>query len=87
MTKRTWADLQRELDEEHEALTLRAALLAGLTAREFKGAFDAWYVGRHQVVTRSGQLQWIIRVLAAGGRLPWCTLEDAAPTPCYEAPA
>ena len=71
MTKRPWADLQRELDEEHGALTLRAAELAGLSPRKFRIGFDAWYVGRHQIVTRAGQLQWIIRVLAAGGSLPW----------------
>ena len=71
MTKRAWADLQRELDDEHHALTHRAALLAGLSYKEFKSAFDGWCVGRHQIVTRSGQLQWIIRVLAGGGSLPW----------------
>ena len=68
---RTWADLQRELDDEHNALTHRAALLAGLSYKEFKSSFDAWYVGRRQIVTRLGQLEWIIRVLAEGGSLPW----------------
>ena len=83
--RRTWANLQRELDDEHEPLALRASALAALSPGEFKSSFDAWYVGAHEIVTRKGQLQWIIRVLTAGGSLPWRPLEDA-PTPCDVGP-